>query len=318
MQEGDAQGVMLLEKFLKEIGKNKTLYLMAAPGMAVTLLMSYIPMSGIVLAFKNYRYDLGILGSPWAANFGFDNFRFFFISGTGFRVTMNTILYNLMNMAATQTLAITVALLLCEARRKWFKKIAQSVIFLPYFISWTVVGAFVYNIFDSKKGWFNQMVTALGGAPVDIYLIPWAWVLIICFFNAWKWVGYGSVIYIAAIAGIDTECYEAADLDGATASQKIRYITLPGIKSTVVIILLLNLGRILRGDFQMFYQIIGNNGQLFRTTDVIDTFVFRSLINSGDMAMTAAAAFYQSFFCFAIISTVNALIKRFEPDYALF
>jgi putative aldouronate transport system permease protein len=231
---------------------------------------------------------------------------------------VNTILYNLLNLAVSQGLSILVALLLCEVKRKWFKKIAQSVVFLPYFISWTVVGAFVYNTFDPRKGWFNPMLSAIGLGPVDMYLIPWAWVLVICFFNAWKWVGYGSVIYIAAIAGIDVQCYEAADLDGATITQKMRYITLPGIKNTIVIILLLNLGRILRGDFQMFYQIIGNNGQLFRMTDVIDTFVFRSLINSGDLAMTAAAAFYQSFFCFIIITTVNALIKRYEPDYALF
>ncbi|MDR1542461.1 MAG: ABC transporter permease subunit [Clostridiales bacterium] len=286
--------------------------------MLVTFLMSYIPMSGIILAFKNYRYDMGIFGSPWAANFGFDNFRFFFISGSGFRVSVNTILYNLLNTAVSQVLSITVALLLCEMKKKWFKRVSQSVIFLPYFISWTIVGAFVYNMFDSRKGWFNHMLTALGGEPVDMYLIPWVWVIVICFFNAWKWVGYGSVIYIAAIMGIDVECYEAANLDGASVTQKIRYITLPGIKNTIVIILLLNLGRILRGDFQMFYQIIGNNGQLFRMTDVIDTFVFRSLINSADLSMTAAAAFYQSFFCFIIIVTVNSLIKRFEPDYALF
>jgi putative aldouronate transport system permease protein len=291
---------------------------MAVPGMLVTFLMSYIPMSGIILAFKNYRYDMGIFGSPWAANFGFDNFRFFFISGSGFRVSVNTILYNLLNTAVSQVLSITVALLLCEMKKKWFKRVSQSVIFLPYFISWTIVGAFVYNMFDSRKGWFNHMLTALGGEPVDMYLIPWVWVIVICFFNAWKWVGYGSVIYIAAIMGIDVECYEAANLDGASVTQKIRYITLPGIKNTIVIILLLNLGRILRGDFQMFYQIIGNNGQLFRMTDVIDTFVFRSLINSADLSMTAAAAFYQSFFCFIIIVTVNSLIKRFEPDYALF
>ena len=305
-------------KFLHEMNKNKVLYLMALPGMAVTLLMSYIPMSGLILAFKNFRYDAGIFGSPWAANYGFDNFRFFFISGTGMRVTVNTILYNLLNITISQFLSIAVALLLCEITKKGFKKVSQSVIFLPYFISWTVVGAFIYNMFDSRKGWFNHMLTTLGAEPIDMYLIPWVWVFIICFFNSWKWVGYGSVIYIAAISGIDVQCYEAAALDGATVWQKMRYITLPGIKNTIVIVLLLNLGRIMRGDFQMFYQIIGNNGQLFKTTDVIDTFVFRSLINSGDLGMTAAAAFYQSFFCFIIIITVNSLIKRYEPEYALF
>jgi putative aldouronate transport system permease protein len=291
---------------------------MVFPGMLVTFMVSYVPFSGILLAFKNYRFDKGIFGSPWADNFGFDNFRFFFISGTGWRVTRNTILLNILNMTMSHVLSISTALLLSEVTKKVFKKLTQSIIFLPYFISWTIVGAFVYNIFDSRKGWFNVLLEAFGAEAVDMYSIPWAWIFIICFFNCWKWVGYNSVIYLAAIAGVDVECYEAADLDGASVWQKMGYITLPGIKSTIVIIMLLNVGRLLRGDFQMFYQIIGNNGQLFPTTDVIDTFVFRSLINSGDLGMTAAASFYQSVFCFIIIMTVNGLIKKYDPDYALF
>ncbi len=298
-----------------ELKKNRALFLMIFPATAVVFLMGYIPIAGIVLAFKNYRYDLGIFGSPWS---GFDNFRFFFLSGTGFLVTRNTILYNLLNLFTSQGLAIVLAIILSDISWPHFKKISQSIIFLPYFISWIIVGAFVYNIFHYENGALNAILETVGIGKIDIYGKPSAWVGIIAFFNAWKWVGYNTVIYTAAISGIDMECYEAASIDGATMLQRIKYITIPGIKPTIVIIFLLNLGRILRGDFQMYYQIVGNNGQLFNATDVIDTFVFRSLITTGDIGMTAAATFYQSVLCFVIIMIVNGIIKRIEKDYALF
>lgn len=301
--------------FLFELKKNKTLFLMAMPASILLIVFAYIPMSGCILAFKNYRFDMGIFGSPWA---GLDNFKYFFISGTGLQVTKNTILYNLFNLATSQILAMLIAIVITELKGKYFKKIAQSAIFLPYFISWIIVGAFVYNIFNYETGTLNTILKALHMNPVNMYSMPVAWIFIIAFFNSWKWVGYISVIYIAAITSIDAECYEAADIDGANIFQKIKSITIPSIVPTIIIMVLLNVGRILRGDFQMFYQIVGNNGQLFSTTDVIDTFVFRSLINSGDIGMTAAATFYQSFLCLIIILIVNKAVKSVEKDYALF
>ncbi|OPJ63378.1 ABC transporter permease [Clostridium oryzae] len=301
--------------FLQEFKRNRTLFFMASPAVLLVIIFAYIPMLGIILAFKNYRFDLGIFGSNWS---GLDNFKFFFNSGTGFLVTKNTILYNLFNLITSQVLAMFVAIVLNEMRNKYFKKISQSIIFLPYFISWIIVGAFVYNIFNFETGTLNTILKSLHFKAVNLYNMPVAWVFIIAFFNSWKWVGYNSVIYIAAITSIDAECYEAADIDGANVFQKIKNITIPSIKPTIIIIILLNVGRILRGDFQMFYQIVGNNGQLFNTTDVIDTFVFRSLINSGDIGMTAAATFYQSFLCFVIIMVVNAIVKKIDSDYALF
>lgn len=301
--------------FLNELRKNRTLFIMTLPAIVLVLVFGYIPISGIVLAFKNYRYDMGILGSPWA---GLENFKFFFISGTGLLVTKNTIFYNLFNLATSQGLAILIAIVISEMSGKYFKKITQSIIFLPYFISWIIVGAFVYNIFNYETGTLNTILKALNLSTVDMYSMPAAWIFVIAFFNSWKWVGYNSVIYIAAIAGIDAECYEAANIDGANIFQKIRSITIPSIMPTIIIILLLNIGRILRGDFQMFYQIVGNNGQLFNATDVIDTFVFRSLINSGDIGMTAAATFYQSILCFIIIMIVNTVVKRVNRESALF
>lgn len=301
--------------FFFELKRNRTLFLMVLPACLITILFSYIPMSGVILAFKNYRFDKGIFGSPWA---GWDNFKYFFNSGTGLQVTKNTVLFNLFNLITSQSLAILVAIVITELKGKYFKKISQSVIFLPYFISWIIVGAFVYNIFNYETGTLNTILKSLHLSPINLYDKPIAWIFIIAFFNSWKWVGYTSVIYIAAITSIDGECYEAADIDGANIFQKIKSITIPSIVPTIIIMVLLNVGRILRGDFQMFYQIIGNNGQLFNATDVIDTFVFRSLINSGDIGMTAAATFYQSFLCLIIILIVNKVVKTIEQDYALF
>jgi putative aldouronate transport system permease protein len=301
--------------FFSELKRNKVLFLMAAPAISLVFVFSYIPMAGIVLAFKNYRYDAGIFGSPWA---GFNNFKYFFSSGTGLRVTENTILFNLVNLVTSQLLAMIIAIIISDMKGKYFKKTSQSIMFLPYFVSWIIVGAFVYNIFNFETGSLNTILRTFHLNPINMYALPGAWKYVIVFFNSWKWAGYNSIIYIAAIMSIDHESYEAADIDGANIFQKIKSITIPGITPTIIIIVLLNIGRVMRGDFQMFYQIVGNNGQLFNATDVIDTFVFRSLINGGDIGMTAAATFYQSFLCFLIIMGVNKIVKMVDADYSLF
>ncbi len=304
-----------LKNFGAELKKNRALFLMILPAAIIIIIFSYLPMSGLVLAFKDYRYNLGVFGSEWN---GLENFRFLFESGTGWLITKNTILYNLLNLVTSQGLAILIAVAITEMKVIPFKKVTQSVIFFPYFISWVIVGTFVYNIFNYETGLLNTILTTFGADKVNVYSMPWVWPIIICVFNAWKWSGYNSVIYIAAITGIDTECYEAAQIDGANIFQRIRYITIPGIKPTIITMLLLNVGRILRGDFEMFYQIVGNNGQLFNATDVIDTYVFRSLTTSANLGMTAAATFYQSILCFIIIMVVNAIVKKIDKDMALF
>lgn len=301
--------------FAEEFKKNKALFAMAAPAFILVFVMQYIPMTGLILAFKSYRFDLGVFGSKFN---GLDNFRYLFASGTGWLITRNTILYNLLNLITSQLLAVIIAIFITEINRMWFKKLTQSIILLPYFISWVVVGVFVYNLFNYETGMLNGILKALGRDPINMYGIPAAWPFIICAFNAWKWTGYNSVIYIAAITGVDGEINEAAAIDGATIFQRIRYITLPSIRPTLVTMILLQVGRILRGDFEMFYQIIGNNGQLFNATDVIDTYVFRSLLTNPDIGMTAAATFYQSVLCFVIIMVVNAIVKRIDEEYALF
>lgn len=304
-----------LHSFTNEVRRNRALFTMILPATIFTIIFSYLPMSGLVLAFKDYRFNLGVFGSDWN---GLENFRYLFSSGTGWLITKNTILYNLVNLITSQALAVLIAIFITEINAKIFRKISQSVIFLPYFISWVIVGTFVYALFNYETGLINHLIMSAGGKQVNFYGMPGVWPIIICCFNAWKWCGYNSVIYIAAIVGVDQEIYEAAYIDGAKISQRIHYITLPCIRPMIIIMLLLQVGRILRGDFEMFYQIVGNNGQLFNATDVIDTYVFRSLLQNSNLGMTAAASFYQSTLCFVIIMVVNSVVKRIDPDYALF
>lgn len=306
---------MKKDGFCHEFKKNRALFGMAAPMVLLVLVFSYLPMYGLTVAFKNYRFDTGVFGSAWN---GLENFRYLFVSGTGWTVTRNTVLYNLLNLVTSQLLSIIIAIFISEMGGKIFKRISQSVIFLPYFVSWVIVGTFVFNFLNYETGVVNSLLAALGREKVNLYSMPGVWPWIICLCNSWKWCGYNSVIYIAAITGVDSECYEAADIDGANIYQKIWSITLPAIRPTLITMLLLQVGRILRGDFEMFYQIVGNNGQLFDTTDVIDTYVFRSLLTNSNLGMTTAATFYQSLLCFIIILVVNQIVRKIDADYALF
>lgn len=299
----------------RRILQNRTLLLMLAPAVVFFLVFSYLPMPGIILAFKRFTYEGGVFGSPWC---GLENFSFFFISGDAFRVTRNTILYNLVFLVINTVLQCGVAVMLAEMGGKVFKKITQSFMFLPYFISWVVVGAFVYNILNYEFGSFNTLVTSLGGERIDFYGNPYSWPVILTICRAWKDLGYGTVLYLAAIMGIDQEIYEAADIDGASIFQKIFVITIPCLLPTIITLTLLSISHICRGDFQMFYNVVGNNGMLFNQTDVIDTYVFRSLTQVQEFGMSAAVGAYQSVLNLCIILTVNGLTRKFQPDYALF
>lgn len=300
---------------LYDIRKNKSLLLMVLPAVCFFVLFSYVPMGGIVLAFKNLDYSLGIFKSPWV---GFENFTFFFQSGKAFLVTRNTVLYNTAFICVNTVLNLTVAILLSEMSSRLFKKAAQTMLLLPYFVSWVVVSAILYNLLNYEYGILNTFLTTLGFQAVDVYGNPGVWKYILVALNAWKDVGYGSIVYLAAIMGIDREIYEAAEIDGATAFKKIFHITLPSLRPTIIILILLAIGNIFRGNFGMFYQVIGNNGTLFNATDVIDTFVFRSLIQTREYGMSAAAGFYQSVLCFVILMLSNTIVKKIDPDYALF
>ncbi|MDO4291926.1 MAG: ABC transporter permease subunit [Eubacteriales bacterium] len=295
--------------------RNQVLFFMLLPAILYFIVFAYIPMTGIVLAFKNYNYVDGIYFSPWN---GLKNFQFLFSGGKIFRVAWNTLAYNAVFIAVNQSLQIITAVFLTEIGSRYFRKISQSAIFLPYFISWVIVGGFVYNLFNFEYGSVNTMLTALGREPVDMYSNIGAWKYVLVMVNAWKWVGYGSVIYLAAITGIDKEIYEAAAMEGAGKFRQIFSITLPLIVPQIVTLVLLDVGRIFKGDFQMFYQVTGNNPLLYETTDVIDTFVVRSLLQLQDVGMSSAAGLMQSVINFAILLSVNAVVRHVESDYALF
>lgn len=301
--------------FLKKLYKYRVFLLMLLPAIIFTLVFSYYPMTGIVMAFKKYNYAGGIWGSPWN---GFENFKFFFKSGQAGMVTRNTVLYNLLFITVNAVLQIGVAILLSEIKNKHYRKVSQSIMFLPYFISWVVVGVMTFNLLGYDYGIMNRIIEGLGGTRISIYTTPTVWPFILVFFNAWKSVGYGSVLYLAAIMGIDTSIYEAASIDGANVFQRIFKITIPMIMPTTIILLLLSIGGIFKGNFDLFYNMVGNNGNLFKYTDVIDTLTFRALISSNDFGMAAAIGLFQSVLCFITIITVNKLVSKYDKDTALF
>lgn len=215
-------------------------------------------------------------------------------------------------------LAVLFAVILSEARGKKFKKVTQSSIFLPYFVSWVIVGTIAYNLLNYENGVVNGVLKTLGMEPINLYADGPAWRVLIVLFNAWKSVGYSMVVYMAAVTGVDTQLHESAQIDGANIFQRIHYVTLPAIRPTIITMVLLDVSKIFRGNLDLFYQLIGKNGALYDSTDVIDTFVFRSLLETSDIGMAAAAGFYQSILCFVTIMVVNGIIRKINSDYALF
>ena len=302
-------------KWKATLKKDLPLYLMMLPGFIYLIANNYLPMFGILIAFKKINFSVGIFQSPWCS---FDNFEYLFKTKDAFIMIRNTILYNLAFLCVNTVLQISCAIMLSEVIGKKFKRITQSVMFLPYFISWVVVGAFVYNLFNYEFGAVNTFLKSVGLDPVDIYSNKGAWPFILVAFSAFKNVGYGTVMYLASIVNIDDHLFEAAELDGANMWQKIRHITLPCIRPTIVILFLLAIGTIMKGDFQMFWQVTGNNPMVLETTDVIDTYVTRSLLTLQEFGMTSAAGLYQSGISFVLVLIANRLVKKVEPDYALF
>jgi len=290
---------------------------MTLPAMFLLLLFNYFPMAGIIIAFKNFNLSNGIFASPWMHPI-YENFRYFFTSDNWVSVTRNTILLNLLFIAVGTFVNVALAILFNEIRSAWFKRTAQSLTLLPYFISWIVVGVFAYNILNYEHGMLNEWFAKLGMDKIDWYSRPGAWPALILIIFVWKSVGYNSIIYLASLTGIDHTLYESATIDGATKFQQIRYITVPLLRPTIVVLTLLAIGHIMNSDFGMFYSLVGDSAQLYPTVDVIDTFVFRSLKGSGDMGMSAAASFYQSVLAFALVYFSNRVARKYESGSALF
>ena len=273
--------------FWGQVRKNRTLLCMLLPALLYVVIFSYIPMFGITIAFKDYNYNGGILGSPWC---GFKNFEYLKISGKLWALTRNTLLYNLAFIVFGIIFEVGFAVMLSEITKKTFKKVTQAFMFLPYFISWVVVSTIMLNIFG-QNGVLSNVLAHFGIEDFSIYQQIRQWPVIMVAIRIWKQTGYGTVVYLAAIAGLSQEMFEAASIDGASIWQKIRYITIPGLKPTIFIMFLLSVGNIFRGDFGMFYQLVGNNQLLLETSDVIDTFVYRSLIHRRISACLRQQAF---------------------------
>ncbi len=295
---------------------NRTLLLMCLPAIIFFFIFAYLPMPGLYLAFVRYNYTTGIFRSAFV---GFDNFKFLILTGDLWRLTRNTMLYNVAFILCGNVLQVFVALLLNEIANKWFKKFSQTIMFLPHFISFVLIGLFAYNVLSYEFGVLNNILRAIGLDPVKAYSTPGVWKYIIVATHLWQSTGYGSIIYFAAIMSLDMEVLEAAHIDGANAFQRIRYIIIPWLKPTFIILLLFSLGGIMRGNFQLFYNLVGaSNSVLFKSTDIIETFVFRSLMNNFNFSMGSAVSLYQSIFGFATVMIANWVVRKIEKDYALF
>lgn len=301
----------------KELYKNKVLYIMVLPAVIILFLFSYLPLSGLVIAFKDFNFVKGLFGSPWQ-NPIYNNFTFLFSSEAALRSARNTILLNALFIFSGVVFEVGLALMINEIGSKIFKKISQTFTFLPFFISWIVVGVFSYNLFTSDHSSFNTLLSSLGLNKVDFVQNPGIWPFILVCVNRWKLTGYGAVIYLATVSGIDSSYYEAAKIDGATKARQIWYISLPLLRPTVIILVILQIGRIMNADFGMFYSMIGDAGTLYSTTDVIDTFVYRALRQTSDVGMASAAGFIQSVMSFFLVIGANLVARRIDKDSALF
>lgn len=299
----------------KRLKRYFPLYLLALPAVIYLFIDSYIPMYGLSVAFKNYRYDKGIWHSPWV---GLKNFEFLFKTKDVWLITRNTILYNMMFILLGTVCSITAAILLNEIRSKIAKKAYQTIILLPYLLSMVVISYIVYGFLSPDLGLANHLLETMGKERVSWYSVSKYWPFIIVFVRVWHGVGYKCIVYLASLVGIDRGYYEAAEIDGASAWQKITQITIPCLKPTIIIMVLLSLGRVFYSDFGLFYQVPLNSGPLYNVTTTIDTYVYRGLTQTPNISMAAAAGFYQSVMGFILVLAANAFTNRFNRESSLF
>lgn len=299
---------------LKLSKDNFALLVLALPGLITLICFRYIPMFGLLLPFKNYQYDKGLFGSDWC---GFENFKFLVNSKDVFLATGNTLFYNFVFIISGIVLGIITALLLNELSSR-FVKLYHTILYIPHFVSW-VVAAYIINVLlNVDNGIINHLLLSLGKEPISWYTESKYWPGIIIIANIWKSVGSSAVIYYAALIGINPEYYEAAKIDGAGKLKQIMYISIPMIKNVVIVMFIMSVGRIMYADFGLFYNVPMNSSLLYSTTDVLDTYVYRSLINLNDIGMSSAAAFYQAVIGFVLVVITNFVCKKFDPDSGLF
>ncbi len=300
--------------FFAEIKSHYILFLMILPTVLYFVILGYLPMRGFYYAFSKFQFGAGLFENPWV---GFQNFSYLFSSGTLEYLTRNTLLYNIAFIILGNLTQMAVAIMLSNLGMR-MRRIMQTSIFFPYFISFVIVKAFSYAVLNSTNGMLTVSLENMGVTGFDAYSNSQIWPGIIILVYLWKQLGYGSVVYLAAITGIDDTYYEAADIDGATGWQKIRHITLPLLKPTIITLTLLAVGTMFRGQFQLFYNLVGDNGLLFEATDILDTYIFRTLKSTFNISIGTATCVYQSVFGFLFILLVNGIVRKVSPDNALF
>lgn len=299
---------------IKTFRKNFPLTLLTLPAVLFMFVFNYIPLYGLVLPFKKYDYSLGFFKSPWA---GLENFKFLLDNEAVALATRNTILYNVAFIILGTAMSVLIALMLYEMRSGYVKTY-QTFLFLPHFISW-VVAAYAAKVFlDIDFGMINKFLVSIGKEPVAWYNKPGCWPYILIIAEIWKGMGYNAIIYYAALTGTDKSLFEAASIDGAGKLKQIWYISLPSIKPMIIIMTILKIGRIFYGDFGLFYNFTLNSSLLYSTTDIVDTYVYRSLITLGDIGMSSAAGFYQAVLGFILVVTTNWIVNKVDSDNALF
>jgi len=292
------------------------IYAMILPGAVYLLINNYLPMFGLVIAFKDINFRKGIFGSEWV---GLKNFEYLFTTSDAWIITRNTLLYNIAFIILGIIFGVTFAILLNEIRQKILLRTYQTIILLPHLVSWVVISYFTYAMLSVDTGMINKSILPLFGIEgISWFTEPKYWPFILTIMNIWKGFGFSCVVYFSSIVGINKEYYEAAQLDGASRLQQIFRITIPMIKPTIITLLLLNLGRTFYSDFGLFYQVPMNSGMLFSTTNVIDTYVFRSLMQIGNIGMSAAAGFYQSIVGFIMVIGANLIVRKVSSENALF
>lgn len=298
-----------------DIKHNPFLCLLCVPAIIWFCVFSYSPLVYLLAAFKKYSPAKGLWGSEWVA---LENFKAFFGSDAFFRVTFNTLFLNILFIATQTIVSIAIAIALSEIGNRIFKKVTQSIVILPHFISWTVIALLCEALLKTQNGFINNLITSIGMEKINFYQNADVWPVLLVCLRIWQGAGYGSIVYLATIAGLDQDMYEAARVDGATRGQCIRYLTLPLLKTTVIMLTIMSIGKIFNGDFGMIYNLVGSNSMLYRTTDVIDTYTYRMLVESTNIGQSAAVSFYQSMMGFFIVMITNAVTKKLDPDSALF
>jgi putative aldouronate transport system permease protein len=297
-------------------GNTLSLMLIALPGVLYLLINNYLPMSGLFLAFKNYSFPKGIWGSPW---YGLKNFRFLFISNDAWIITRNTICYNFVFIVLGTAVSVFFAIMLYELGETARAKTYQSVLLFPHLISWVVSAYLVYALLNPTTGFVNKTLLPMFGAEgIDWYTSSEYWPVILTITYLWKHAGYNAIVYMASISGIDKGIFEAAEIDGANKVQQIFRITLPMLKPTITIMVLMAIGRVFYSDFGLFYQIPMDSGQLYDVTQTIDTYVYRGLMQNANVSLSAAAGFYQSVCGFLLVLGANKLVRIFDSDNTLF